>query len=245
VLVADFGGGTSDFSVVQVAEPGAARRCTPLGHAGIGIAGDRFDYRIIDRLVLPMLGKGGAYRSFDKILEIPSGYFQEFADWSRLALMRNPRTLGELAKLQRSAVDGAAIGRMISIIEHELGYPLYDAVGRLKRSLSEAEQAHFHFSGGGLEIEADVERAEFERWIARDLARIDQTVDRALAAAGIGESGIDRVFLTGGTSRTPAIRALFERRFGAAAFAGGGELTSIADGLALIAQEEDIAPWAA
>ena len=56
ILVADFGGGTSDFSVVQVAAPGAARRCTPLGHAGIGIAGDRFDYRIMDRLVLPMLG---------------------------------------------------------------------------------------------------------------------------------------------------------------------------------------------
>jgi hypothetical chaperone protein len=245
VLVADLGGGTSDFSAARAADPGAARRCTPLGHAGIGLAGDRFDYRIIDRLVLPMLGKGGAYRSFDKILEIPNGYFHEFADWSRLALMRNPRTLAELGKLQRSAVDGAAIGRMIAIIEQELGYPLYDAVGRLKRSLSEAEQAHFHFSGGGLEIEADIERAEFERWIASDLARIAQTVDRALAAAGIGEGGIDRVFLTGGTSRTPAIRALFERRFGTDAIAGGGELTSIAHGLALIAQEPDLAAWAA
>jgi hypothetical chaperone protein len=58
LLVADFGGGTSDFSIVQVAEPGAAQRCVALGSAGIGIAGDRFDYRIMDKLVLPMLGKG-------------------------------------------------------------------------------------------------------------------------------------------------------------------------------------------
>src|SRR5690606_38243651 len=107
--VADFGGGTSDFSVVKVAEPGAVRRCVPLGHAGIGIAGDRFDYRIIDRLVLPMLGKGGLYRSFDKLLEIPGGHFRDFADWSRLALMRNRRTLDQLNRLQQSAVDGAAI----------------------------------------------------------------------------------------------------------------------------------------
>ena len=71
ILVADFGGGTSDFSVVRVAAPGARRRCEPLGHAGIGIAGDRFDYRIVDKLILPMLGKGGSYRSFDKELEIP------------------------------------------------------------------------------------------------------------------------------------------------------------------------------
>src|SRR5690606_26503862 len=88
ILVADFGGGTSDFSIVRVAAPGARRRCEPLGSAGIGIAGDTFDYRIVDHLVLPMLGKGGTYASFDKQLEIPRSYFADFADWSRLALMR-------------------------------------------------------------------------------------------------------------------------------------------------------------
>ena len=70
--------------------------------------------------------------------------------------MSNPRTHDELRRLQRSALDGAAIGRMIAAIENELGYALYDAVGRLKRTLSDQEQAHFHFSGGGLEIEAEV-----------------------------------------------------------------------------------------
>jgi hypothetical chaperone protein len=245
LLVADFGGGTSDFSVVDVAEPGAGRRCTPLGHAGIGIAGDRFDFRIVDRLILPMLGKGGLYRSFDRELEIPRGYFTDFADWSRLALMRNRRTLDELRRLQRAALDSAAIGRMIAIIEHELGYPLYDAVGQLKRSLSSEQRAFFEFSGAGLHIEAEVSRAEFENWIAEDVARIETTVDQALAAAGKSESDIHQVFLTGGTSLTPIIRAMFERRFGADAIAAGGELTSIAHGLALIAGETDLAQWSA
>jgi hypothetical chaperone protein len=245
ILVADFGGGTSDFSVVRVAEPGAAKRCVPLGHAGIGIAGDRFDQRIVDRLVLPMLGKGGSYRSFDKILDIPGGYFADFADWSRLALMRNRRTLEELHRLQRSAIDPVAIGRMIALIENELGFPLYDAVGRLKRALSSGEQAHFHFSGAGLEIEADVARTEFETWIADDLRRIDATVDRALSVAGLCPDGIDRVFLTGGSSLIPAVRALFSRRFGDGAISSGGELTSIAHGLALIGQQDDIAAWSA
>jgi hypothetical chaperone protein len=72
IMVADFGGGTSDFSIVRMGPPDAGRRCVPLGSAGIGIAGDRFDYRIVDHLVLPILGKGGQYRSFDKILEIPA-----------------------------------------------------------------------------------------------------------------------------------------------------------------------------
>jgi hypothetical chaperone protein len=194
---------------------------------------------------MPMLGKGGSYRSFDKVLEIPGGYFNDFADWSRLALMRNRRTLAELEKLRRAAIDPDAIGRMIAVIEQELGYQLYDAVGRLKRALSTAETAHFHFAGAGLAIEADVTRAAFEGWIAPDIARIEATVDRALAGADVPAATIDRIFLTGGTSLTPRIRRLFVDRFGEDRIASGGELTSIAHGLALIGQQPEISEWAA
>ena len=245
ILVADFGGGTSDFSIVRVEAPGAAKRCVPLGSAGVGIAGDRFDYRILDHLVLPLLGKGGAYRSFGKELEIPRSYFADFADWSRLALMRNRRTLEELARLQKAASDPVAIGRMITVIEKELGYPLYDAVGTLKRALSDADSAAFRFSGGGLDLEQPVSRADFEAWIAPDIARIEATVDKALEQAGVTPDSIDRVFLTGGSSLIPAIRSIFRRRFGDDRIATGGELTSIAHGLALIGEEASLTEWAA
>ena len=244
ILVADFGGGTTDFSIVRVAAPGSARRCVPLASAGIGIAGDRFDYRIVDKLVLPLLGKGGTYRSFDKLLEIPGGYFADFADWSRLALMRNRRTMSELERLQRDAVDPEPIGRMIALIEHEQGFPLYDAVGRLKRALSGADSAEFRFASDGVDISAEVRRADFEAWIADDLARIEAAMDAALARAGVAAEEIDRVFLTGGSSLIPAIRAIFDRRFGEERIATGGELTSIAHGLALIGEESDPSEWA-
>ena len=244
VLVADFGGGTTDFSVVRVAAPGAVRRCVPLASAGIGIAGDRFDKRIVDRVVLPLLGKGGGYRSFGKVLDIPGGWFADFADWSRLALMRNRRTLADLHNLQRTAIDPEPIGRMIALIEHEQGFPLYDAVGQLKRRLSEAEHAGFRFEGGGVTIEAEVRRTDFEAWIADDLRRIEGTLDTALARAGVAADAIDRVFLTGGSSLIPAIRAIFTRRFDAQRIATGGELTSIAHGLALIGAEPDPGEWA-
>lgn len=243
LLVADFGGGTSDFSVVRIEAPGAARRCIPLGSTGIGIAGDRFDYHIMDHLVLPMLGKGGQYRSFDKILDIPGGHFSDFGDWSRLALMRNRKTLDDLNRLQRSATNPDAIGRMIAVVENELGYPLYDAVGTLKRALSVDDQAHFHFDNAGLKIDVDVTRKAFEGWIAPDLKRIAQTVDAALAQAGLTPDDIDHVFLTGGTSLIPAVRRIFESRFAGHTIDTGNELTSIAHGLALIGQEPNIAEW--
>ncbi len=245
LLVADFGGGTSDFSIVRVGSPGAAQRCVPLGSAGIGIAGDRFDSRIMDKLVLPLLGKGGTYNSFGKVLDIPAGHFTDFGDWSRLALMRNRRTLAQLAQLERSATDPAAIARMIAVVENELGYALYEAVGQLKRSLSSETHGRFHFEGPGLVIDAEVSRSEFEGWIAPDLHRIGETLDAALANAGLDASQIDQVFLTGGSSLIPAVRHVFERRFGQGIIASGNEMTSIAHGLALLGEAPDLHDWIA
>ena len=245
ILVADFGGGTTDFSLVRIAAPGASRRCVPLASSGVAIAGDRFDRHIVDRLVLPLLGKGSQYRSFDKILDIPGGYFSDFADWSRLAMMRNRRTIDELRRLQRDALEPDRLDRMIALIEHEQGFPLYDAVGRVKRALSSEEEAEFHFTGGGVEIGATIRRADFESWIAGDLQSIEAAMDNALAKAGVAATDIDRVFLTGGSSLIPAIRAIFDRRFGGERIATGGELTSIAHGLALIGDEPDPSEWAA
>lgn len=245
LLVADFGGGTSDFSIVRVGPPGAAQRCVPLGSAGIGIAGDRFDSRIMDKLVLPLLGKGGTYNSFGKVLDIPAGHFTEFGDWSRLALMRNRRTLAQLAKLERSATDPAAIARMIAVVENELGYALYEAVGQLKRSLSSETHGRFHFEGPGLVIDAEVARSDFEGWIAPDLQRIGETLDAALANASLDASQIDQVFLTGGSSLIPAVRRVFEQRFGPDRIAGGNEMTSIAHGLALLGEAPDLHDWIA
>ena len=159
--------------------------------------------------------------------------------------MRNRRTLEELRRLQRNAVDPAAIERLITLIENEQGYPLYAAVGQLKRALSNETSAQFQFNGGGLEIAVEVERAAFEEWIAPDLSRIEQALDHALTRAGIAAEQIDRVFLTGGSSLIPAVRRLFDRRFGTDRIASGGELTSIAHGLARIGALPEPARWAA
>ncbi len=134
---------------------------------------------------------------------------------------------------------------MIAVVENELGYPLYNAVAQLKRTLSTQEHAHFHFDSAGVYVEADVSRTDFEQWIAPDLDRIGATVDETLAKAGLSVGGIDHIFLTGGSSLIPAVRRIFEERFPANRIASGNELTSIAHGLALIGQETNIGEWAA
>jgi len=233
VLIADFGGGTSDFSLLRF-EPGRDQRVISLATDGVGVAGDSFDYRIIDHVVSPLLGKGSTYRIMANDMPIPAEYFAAFARWHRLSMMRAPRTLREIADVARTSADPAQLGTLLRIIEQELGFHLYRAVSGVKAELSRADQATLRFRHDGIAIEQPIARADFEAWIAPDLAKLSATTDRVLAQAGLAEGEVDRVFLTGGTAFVPAVRALFERRFGAARVAGGGEFVSVAEGLALI-----------
>jgi hypothetical chaperone protein len=219
-------------------------RARPLGHSGIGIAGDAFDYRIIDNVVSPRLGKGASYRSFDKTLTIPNGYYANFARWNLLAMMKTNGDLKELIELQRTAVDPEPLERLIDIIENDLGFALYRAVAAAKTALSSAESAEFSFAAGKLAIGEMITRDEFEGWIAEDVARIAETVDQALKAAALGAHEIDKVFLTGGSSFIPAIWRMFGERFGAAKLTTGEQFESIACGLALIGRAEDPEAWA-
>src|SRR5262249_12775749 len=214
ILVADFGGGTSDFSVMRFEERDGRIKAHPLGHSGIGIAGDAFDYRIIDNVVSPCLGKGGPYRSFDKTLTVPNGYYANFARWNLLAMMKTNGDLRELVELKRTAVDPEPLGRLDDIIENDLGFTLYRAVGAAKMALSAELSTEFSFAAGKLAISETITRAEFESWIGEDVARIAETVDKALAAASLAAHEIDKVFLTGGTSFIPAIWRIFGERFG-------------------------------
>ncbi|PWC30788.1 Hsp70 family protein [Teichococcus aestuarii] len=236
VLVGDFGGGTSDFSLLRY-EPGAARRVTALGHSGVGIAGDAFDYRIIDNVVSPRLGKGGSYRVMGTALPVPPSFYTSFARWHRLSLMRAPRTLREIGEVARAADHPEQLHHLIRLVEDEAGYALYQAVSGVKAALSGAEAAVLRFRHGGFALEETVRRADFEAWIAPELAQFGGAVDQALAEAGLPAGAVDRVFLTGGSSLVPAVRRLFEARFGAERVAHGGEFVSVAEGLALIGAE--------
>ncbi|HEY8615493.1 Hsp70 family protein [Phenylobacterium sp.] len=243
VLVGDFGGGTSDFSIIRFEREAGEMRSIPLGRSGVGVAGDAFDYRIIDQLVSPELGKGSSYESFGKVLPVPNRYYSAFARWDQLALMRASREMREIRKLVREAVEPEKIERLIEVLDENYGYRLYRAVSDLKVALSSAERAEFRFEAGSIAIRREVARAEFESWIAPELGLIERAVDEALAAAGLTADGVDRIFLTGGSSLVPAVREIFHRRFPRERIETGAELESIASGLALIGRERELARW--
>ena len=243
VLVADFGGGTSDFSLIHFALTADGISATPLAQSGVGVAGDTFDYRIIDAVVSPVLGKGTQYKSWGKVLDVPGHYYSNFARWNQLSIMKTPKVLTELRQLARDSLARDKLEALIDFVEADVGYPLYKAVSETKIRLSKAASADLQFSASGRSISATIARADFETWIARDLERIELAVTAALKRAGVDEARVDKVFLTGGSSFVPAVRRQFVKRFGPAKIETGDQLLSIAYGLALIGESEDIDRW--
>jgi hypothetical chaperone protein len=234
-VVADFGGGTSDFSLVRFVpgKGGDQLAMETLGASGVGLAGDRLDFRIIEHAVCPKLGMGSYYLSMDKRLPIPSHYYARFQRWSDLSFLRTPETLRELRTLKRMAEDPDGLERLIYIIEEELGFDLYQAVSAVKTRLSSEDSALLEFRHGPVQIAETITRADFETWIADDLAKIDEQAIKLFDGADVTPSDVGHVFMTGGTSFVPAIRALMARRFPAANFSAEDEFISVGAGLAL------------
>ena len=138
-----------------------------------------------------------------------------------------------LRSVRGHAFEPERIEALIHLIQEDLGYQLHRAVQSLKCDLSEHETARFHFSDGVVDLEALVKRSEFEMWIAEELAQIENCVDALIKSSAIEPGDVDMVFLTGGSSFVPAVRRIFESRFGASRIKSGNEFTSVARGLAL------------
>lgn len=233
VLIADFGGGTSDFSVVEV---GPTKGATVRATSGVALAGDAFDARVVDAIIAPALGKGSRYRvEMSGLAPVPSWLYNHLRRWHHLSLLKSGETTRLLTRIVDGAVDRPAIEQLIHVIEDDLGLPLHSAVEATKVALSGADATRFAFARPGVTIGAPVTRAGFDGWIGPELEAIDVAIDEALGAAGIEAAAIDRVFATGGSSLVPAVRATLAARFGADRIVGGEELTSVAAGLAEMA----------
>jgi hypothetical chaperone protein len=239
ILIGDFGGGTSDFSLLRVG-PGAGREV--LATAGLPFAGDAFDARIVRRLVSPELGSETHARGTQSVPAVPAWIYANLERWHHLSFLRTRNVMELLTAAHKRAEEPERIALLQALIEEDLGYQLHQAVQRTKLALSQHEEADFTFNG--LEtgtfhylnppLKALVRREAFEQWIAPELSQIADAVDQMLELQGLQSSAIDKVFLTGGTSFVPAVRRIFQQRF-PGRIEAGNEFTSVAQGLALSA----------
>ncbi len=107
VLVADIGGGTSDFSVVRVGPERVARldrRDDILANHGVHVAGTDFDRRIELAAILPAFGYGalGPPRPDGAPREVPNAVYFDLATWHLVNTVYNRRGSPSCAGCGRS-----------------------------------------------------------------------------------------------------------------------------------------------
>jgi hypothetical chaperone protein len=233
IVVADYGGGTTDFSVIRV----GPKHTEVLANGGIGISGDAFDARVIDAVVAPALGRGTKYvcDEMGNTAPVPAWLYGHLRRWHYLSFLREESTMRLLERVSGGTVAPKQIEKFVRIVEEDLGMPLHRAVEGAKVRLSNAPNDRVAMPV--IDLDLPVSREGFESWLEEDLDAIDAVLSDVLARAGVTPDQIDRVFATGGSSLVPVVRARLATRFGADKLVGGEELTSVASGLAARAKQ--------
>jgi hypothetical chaperone protein len=233
VLIADIGGGTSDFSLVRLG-PGRAgkpeRRDDILATGGVHIGGTDFDKYLSLASVMPLLGYRSALRSG---AEIPSSYYFNLATWHTINQAYTRKSISQLDDLVRDAREPAKLARLQHLIDERAGHWLAMQVEGAKIGLSSEERVALALERLAPPETLVVERATFEAAIGQLLDAIDATVLRLLTDAGVKAAEVDTVFFTGGSSGVGLLRQRIGALLPQARKVEGDLFGSIGAGLAL------------
>ncbi len=233
VLVADIGGGTSDFSLVRLSPARAAlptRRDDVLANAGVHIGGTDFDKYLSLACVMPLFGLGSRMKND---IDMPSSYYFNLATWHTINLAYTRRAEGQLRDIYRDALERDKLDRLLDLIEQRAGHWLAYKVEQGKIALSASDSSPLLLERLRQPLEVVLERARFDAAILQLTDSIESTVKAMLADAGIGSDAVDTVFFTGGSSGVPLLRQKIAALLPKARCVEGDLFGSIGAGLAL------------
>lgn len=232
-IVADLGGGTSDFTVIRLSNQyirKADRTSDILANTGMRIGGNDFDKELSLAAIMPEIGYRTTYG--DKELEVPLKPFHDLAEWSKVNFLYTTKLIQQSKQLLYQSHDKKRYGRLVRLLEDETGHSLLGAAEEAKIALSTLDvyEAAFDFIEEGFSV--PIQRSVFETAIQEGIARITESARQCLRDAGVGPDDIDLVILTGGTTEVYAVQAEFKRMFPKAAIADENKLSSVGLGLA-------------
>lgn len=236
VFIGDFGGGTSDFTVMRVkggAFGRSDRRSDVLSIGGVYTAGDKFDSQIMWEKIAKYFGRGVKYKGMgkDELFDIPHSIIHTLCQWHRVPLLRARKTREQIRLIKNAATDRKPLENLEHLISDNYGFFLFQCIERAKCELSQLEQTKVSFSERDLCIAEEITQQEFESMNRENVAQIAGCIDEVMTKSGVRCNQIDTVFLTGGTSRIPFIRDLFEERFGGEKLENKDAFTSVVQGL--------------
>lgn len=233
-LIADIGGGTSDFSIVRLG-PARARKAERdddiLANDGVRIGGTDFDRYLSLGTLMPLLGFRSPMKQAGR--DVPSGYFHELATWSSINRLYSAKTLRELTEVRREAAQPELVERLIRVVEEQRGHTLAMAAEEAKIALTDAPRAQIELGWLEAGLSLGITPPELETHTEALAERIARRINLCLTQAGLAGDAIDALFLTGGSTRLAHVRAAIIAALPDARVVEGDTFGSVGTGLAI------------
>jgi hypothetical chaperone protein len=235
VLIGDFGGGTSDFTIMKMS-PDSFQKEDVLGVDGCSLAGDALDSVFMSERLNRTFGAKSRYKlpMSENRLSMPTMLIERLNKPAFIVHLKDKETYNFLQEVKKCALtekDKQTLERLFVLIDDQQAFPFFEEIEKTKRQLSVSNSALFDFQYPELETSESFFASEFSTWADGIRSEIMNSVDRCLAQAALNDEAIDIVFLTGGTAHVPFIRKEFESRFGAEKLQGGAFFHSVLSGL--------------
>jgi hypothetical chaperone protein len=239
ILVADIGGGTTDYSIIRVGGENREgdRREDILATHGTYIGGNSFDSEMIRAFVVHHLGQGSLYRNMGKEMEIGPALYNDFSEWHRFQKMYDPSVIHAIEKLIYMAYDDEKISRLLELIREGLYFSFSEKIIDAKVALSSDEVTTMEMTIFKKPFYEKISRQLFNKVIEEHTHKIKKTLDETMVMAGVEYEQIDKVFLTGGSTMVPAVKEIYGELFGEERLIHTDVLSSVGYGLAIYAGE--------
>lgn len=233
-LIADIGGGTSDFSIIRLSptrHDKADRQSDILANDGVRIGGTDFDRRLSLGVLMPLFGHGSAMKRAG--LAAPTSYFHDLATWSNINRMYEPRVTSDIRQVRREAQEPRLFDRFLRVLEEQRGHTLAIETEHAKISLSERPEANVSLDWVEPDLNVSINRTDLVAHTSGLAASVAARIEICLRQAQLAAEDIDAVFLTGGSAQLAHVRRAIVERVPAARVIEGDTFGAVGKGLTI------------
>jgi hypothetical chaperone protein len=233
-LIADIGGGTSDFSIVRLGPQRhgkADRSADILANDGVRIGGTDFDRQLSLGVVMPLFGFGSPMKRAG--LDVPSSYFHDLATWSNINRMYDPRVAADIRQVRQEASEPELLDRLLRVVAEQRGHTLAMEVEDAKIALSDTREADIPLQWVAPGLSAAIARPDLVNHTKQLADRIAARIQNCLTQAELSADDVDAVFLTGGSVKLAHVRKAITKALPSVRIVEGDIFGAVGKGLTL------------
>lgn len=207
VLVVDIGGGTSDCAMVRMGPTHRGktdRSADFLAHTGERIGGNDLDIALAGKQLMPLFGLEAELKSGKPMP--PKVFLDAVAtnDVNALSRFASLETRLTLEQLKRDCLQPEQIGRLLKLQKNRQNQQLVRIAELAKIQLSDQPETRALLDFVECELSTTISAKSLSAAIERPVERIKVLMKEAVQQAGCQP---DRIFVTGGSARSPILRA--------------------------------------